>query len=63
MPNSDYPVLTLDPGRYLFLITNDIKYLETNYSISINVTDVDWGFINETMKEHTNFGKVNEGVV
>ena len=63
LPNSDYPVLTLDPGRYLFLITNDIRYLETNYSISVNVTDVDWGFINETIKEQTNFGKVNEGVV
>ena len=61
--NSDYPVLTLDPGRYLFLITNDIRYLETNYSISVNVTDVDWGFIDETIKEQTNFGKVNEGVV
>ena len=63
LPNSDYPVLTLDPGKYLFLITNDIRYLETNYSISVNVTDVDWGFIDETIKEQTNFGKVNEGVV
>ena len=63
LPNSDYPVLTLDPGKYLFLITNDIRYLETNYSISVNVTDVDWGFIDETITEQTNFGKVNEGVV
>ena len=63
LPNSDYPVLTLDPGRYLFLITNDIRYLETNYSISINVTDLDWKFVNEAITEQTNFGKVNEGVV
>ena len=62
LPNSDYPVLTLDPGRYLFLITNDIRYLETTYSISINVTDVDWGLINKTITEKTNFEKVNEGV-
>jgi len=62
-PNRDYPVLTLDPGKYLFLITNDIRYLETNYSISINVTDLDWRFVNEAITEQTNFGKVNEGVV
>ena len=63
LPNNDYPVLTLDPGRYLFLITNDIRYLETNYSINVNVTDLDWRFIDETIKEQTNFGKVNEGIV
>ena len=63
LPNSDYPVLTLDPGRYLFLITNDIRYLETTYSISVNVTDLDWRFVKESIKEQTNFGKVNEGVV
>jgi hypothetical protein len=59
---NDYPVTTLDPGKYLFLITNDIRYLETTYSISINVTDVDWGLINKTITEKTNFEKVNEGV-
>ena len=63
LPNSDYPVLTLDPGRYLFLITNDIRYLETTYSINVNVTDLDWRFIKEPIKEQTNFGKVNEGIV
>ena len=63
LPNKDYPVLTLDPGRYLFLITNDIRYLETNYSINVNVTDLDWRFIKETIKEQTNFGKVDEGIV
>tara|TARA_R100001510_G_C7653760_1_gene212158 strand:+ start:59 stop:736 length:678 start_codon:yes stop_codon:yes gene_type:complete len=61
-PLKDYPVLTLDPGKYLFLITNDIRYLETNYSINVNVTDVDWGFITEAATESTNFGKVNEGI-
>jgi hypothetical protein len=63
LPNSDYPVLTLDPGRYLFLITNDIRYLETTYSINVNVTDLDWRFVKEPIKEQTNFGKVDEGVV
>tara|TARA_Y100001938_G_scaffold91162_1_gene125072 strand:+ start:53 stop:730 length:678 start_codon:yes stop_codon:yes gene_type:complete len=62
-PKKDFPTLTLDPGRYLFLITNDIRYLETTYSISVNVTDLDWGFINKAIEEQTNFGKVNEGDV
>ena len=60
---TDYPKTSLDRGNYLFLITNDIRYLETNYSISVNVTDVDWGLINKPIKEETNFGKVNEGIV
>ena len=61
-PIKDYPALTLDPGRYLFLITNDIRYLETTYSINLNVTDLDWRFINESITEETNFGKITEGV-
>ena len=61
-PQKDYPALTLDPGRYLFLITNDIRYLETTYSINLNVTDLDWRFINESITEETNFGKITEGV-
>ena len=28
----DYPSTILDKGEYLFLITNDIRYLETTYS-------------------------------
>ena len=30
--NEDYPVTRLDVGKYLFVITNDIRYIETNYS-------------------------------
>ena len=58
LPNSDYPVLTLDPGKYLFLITNDIRYLETNYSISLNVSVLDWRFVNEGVDESINFGLI-----
>jgi len=61
-PKKDYAELTLDPGRYLFLITNDIRYLETTYSINLNVTDLDWRFLNESITEQTNFGKITEGV-
>ena len=55
----DYPSTRLDPGEYLFLITNDIRFLETNYSISINVSVVDWRFINEIVDESIDFGLVS----
>ena len=37
----------LDKGKYLFVITNDIRYLETTYSIGLNVSVLDWRFVNE----------------
>ena len=52
----DYPSTRLEPGDYLFLITNDIRFLETNYSISINVSVVDWRFVNEIVDESIDFG-------
>ena len=52
----DYPSTRLEPGEYLFLITNDIRFLETNYSISINVSVVDWRFVNEIVDESIDFG-------
>ena len=52
----DYPSTRLDPGEYLFLITNDIRFLETNYSISLNVSVVDWRFVNEIVDESIDFG-------
>ena len=55
----DYPSTRLDPGEYLFLITNDIRFLETNYSISINVSVVDWRFVNEIVDESIDFGLVS----
>ena len=55
---TDYPKTTLGVGNYLFLITNDIRYLETNYSISLNVSVVDWRFVSENILESINFGLV-----
>jgi len=55
----DYPSTRLEPGEYLFLITNDIRFLETNYSISINVSVVDWRFVNEIVDEAIDFGLVS----
>ena len=55
----DYPSTRLEPGEYLFLITNDIRFLETNYSLSINVSVVDWRFVNEIVDESIDFGLVS----
>ena len=56
--NEDYPVTRLDIGKYLFVITNDIRYLETTYSIGLNVSVLDWRFINENIEEQIDFGLV-----
>ena len=56
----DYPKTTLGVGSYLFLITNDIRYLETNYSINLNVSALDWRFVTEAVDESINFGLVSE---
>ena len=59
---NDYPSAPLEKGNYLFLITNDIKYLETTYSIGINIGTTDWRFVNEATEESLNFGLVTAGV-
>ena len=48
----------LDVGEYLFVITNDIRYIETNYSIGLNVSVLDWRFVNENIEEQINFGLI-----
>ena len=60
---NDFPRTTLDTGNYLFLITNDIRYLETNYSINLNVSALDWRFVFESVDESINFGLLtNEAI-
>ncbi len=61
-PLSDYPSSTLDPGEYLFLITNDIKFLDTTYAITINVNDLDWSSISGSAEEEIDFGSITESV-
>ena len=58
----DYPTQLLKPGEYLFVITNDIRYQDTEFSISIAGSSIDWRFINEPFEEETNFGLVTEQV-
>ena len=62
LPNEDYPNLSLDPGKYIFLITNDIRYLETNYSIDLNINSLDWRFVNEASIEQVDFSSITENV-
>ena len=47
----DYPTQLLENGEYLFVITNDIRYQETEFSISVAGFNIDWEFINETPDE------------
>ena len=58
----DYPTLQLSPGNYLFLITNDFRYLKTTYSIGINVSVLDWRYITESVEEALNFKLITETV-
>ena len=57
----DYPSEQLDPGTYIMLITNDIRYLTTTYSITLFSVNSDWRYIAETPSELIGFGLVSEG--
>jgi len=52
---TDYPNQTLDTGNYMFVITNDIRYQETEYSISISSFSIDWRFVAEVVDEAVDF--------
>ena len=56
---NDYPNTRLEKGKYLFVITNDIRYLETTYSIGLNVSVLDWRLTVETTEEQINFGQID----
>lgn len=60
---ADYPTSRLEAGEYLFLITNDIRYLETTYSIAVSVAINDWRFVNESVDEALDFGSITTPVV
>ena len=51
----------LGPGNYIILITNDIRYLETTYSITLEAFLTDWRFVAEDIEESLNFNLVTEG--
>ena len=58
---NDFPSTSLKKGKYLFVITNDIRYIETNYSIGLNVSSLDWRFVAEAIDEQINFGLITDG--
>ena len=60
---NDYPNTRLEKGKYLFLITNDIRYLETNYNIGLNVSILDWRFVSENIEEQIDLGLVTSTVL
>ena len=55
---NDYPNQTLEPGKYMFVITNDIRYQETEYSITLSSFSTDWGLVSEVAEEIINFGLI-----
>ena len=59
--NGDYPSQVLGPGTYIILITNDIRYLETTYSITLEAFLTDWRFVDEDIEESLDFRFVTEG--
>ena len=59
----DYPNTSLKKGKYLFLVTNDIRYLETNYDIGLNVSVLDWRFVKENIDEQINLGLITDSVL
>jgi hypothetical protein len=59
----DYPITKLDRGEYLFLITNDIRYLETTYAISLNVNVLDWGLVKDNFDLALNWGLITQDYI
>jgi hypothetical protein len=57
-----YPTSRLAPGEYLFLITNDIRFIETTYSITVSVASLDWRYVNEGVEDTLEFGLVTSPV-
>ena len=57
----DYPAQQLDKGIYFCCITNDFRYIDTEFSITLNAFNTDWRYVNEEVEEEINFGLVTGG--
>jgi hypothetical protein len=53
---SDYPNTHCPAGNYVVLITNDIRYLETNYSLTLQIANIDWRYDKDSVEESADFG-------
>ena len=60
LSTDDYPITKLPKGDYLFLITNDIRYLETTYAISLNVNVLDWGLVKDSFDLAINWALITQ---
>lgn len=60
-PTEDYPTTQLKPGNYMVLVTNDIRYLETTYSITMQSSLTDWRFVAEGLTDSFDFDSVLTG--
>jgi len=58
----DYPVQQLKRGKYLCCITNDFRYLETEFAITLRTFNIDWRFVNEAAEEYLDIGQVTGDV-
>ena len=58
--SDDYTSTTLDPGTYIVLITNDIRFLETTYSITLSFFLTDWLFVSQIVTQSLDFGSLTE---
>jgi hypothetical protein len=53
---ADYPNTALPAGDYIILITNDFRYLETVYSLTITIANLDWRYDTESASDFGDFG-------
>jgi hypothetical protein len=60
--SGDYPSTTLDIGTYIILITNDIRFLETTYSITVSFFLNDWRYVGEFVTKIMDFGLITQAV-
>jgi len=60
LSTDDYPITKLGKGEYIFLITNDIRYLETTYAISLNVNVLDWGLVKDSFDLAINWSLITQ---
>ena len=58
----DYPSQQLDPGIYFCCITNDFRYIDTEFSITLNAFNTDWRYVYEEVDEEIANGLVTETV-
>lgn len=56
---NDYSDSVLRPGNYIILITNDFRFLETNYSFSVCFFLNDWYYVSKNVDEALDFGQVS----